>query len=173
MRLNVGSGDSPKQEGVINFDINPTSNVDVVGDFRDPLPFEDNYFIECSGSHIIEHIFRDRVPPFLREIYRVLKPEGLVSMIMPDGLRYAQYMAQFYDQVPASEMDMLKLGFYGRPEVEYQRHEWLWLGRDMMDHYHQAGFVNIGIRRDGPPDLGLGVSLPQTIYAMIINGYKP
>lgn len=77
--LNLGSGDSGKQEGVINVDIRPLPTVDVVADVAH-LPFEDN---ECEGvmsRNLIEHFGRHEYFDVVKEWVRVLQPGGFLKV---------------------------------------------------------------------------------------------
>lgn len=47
------------------------------------LPFEDNSFSLVLANHVVEHLPGD-VPAILRDWVRVLKPGGVMGMILPD-----------------------------------------------------------------------------------------
>ena len=36
------------------------------------------------SSHFLEHIPRDQVAPFLQECWRILKPGGVLRIVVPD-----------------------------------------------------------------------------------------
>jgi predicted SAM-dependent methyltransferase len=48
------------------------------------IPFADGTADGVYHSHVIEHLGRQIVPGFLAEIYRVLKPGGMVRIVAPD-----------------------------------------------------------------------------------------
>jgi predicted SAM-dependent methyltransferase len=49
------------------------------------LPFEDGTVDVIYCSHFMEHITRARIPGFLTECYRILKPErGIARFVLPD-----------------------------------------------------------------------------------------
>jgi len=48
------------------------------------LPFDDNTFDLVYSSHFFEHIPRSRSQSFLAECYRVLKPGGVLRLVLPD-----------------------------------------------------------------------------------------
>ena len=89
--LNAGCGRTAEKEKgekgnpdakVIYLDIRDNVGADVVHDLNMlPLPFTNNYFDEIILSHIIEHM--DNVYPFFEEIHRVLKPNGVVDIVVP------------------------------------------------------------------------------------------
>jgi predicted SAM-dependent methyltransferase len=48
------------------------------------LPFQTDTFQCIYMEHLIEHIHTDRIPTFLAELHRVLKPEGILRITCPD-----------------------------------------------------------------------------------------
>lgn len=77
--LNLGAGDSAKQEGIINVDIRNLPTVDVVADVA-KLPFEDG---ECEGvmsRNLIEHFGRHEYFDVVKEWVRVLQPGGFLRV---------------------------------------------------------------------------------------------
>jgi len=66
----------------------------VVHDLRTGIPLEDRSADIVYHSHVLEHIDRDAVPNFLAEIRRVLKPDGVHRIVVPDLELYARrYLA--------------------------------------------------------------------------------
>jgi predicted SAM-dependent methyltransferase len=87
MRLNLGCGPQ-KLTGWINIDFDEKHAPDVVADVKN-LPYADNSVDEIYASHILEHFNYDE--PVLEEWCRVLKPRGMITVIVPDvvGTWYA------------------------------------------------------------------------------------
>jgi len=56
----------------------------VCWDLRKGLPWEANTFDVVYHSHFLEHIPKAAVVPFLLECYRVLKPNGILRVVVPD-----------------------------------------------------------------------------------------
>lgn len=48
------------------------------------IPFPDGFADAVYHSHVMEHIPRDSVPGFQKEIFRVLKPGGIQRLCLPD-----------------------------------------------------------------------------------------
>ena len=82
MNVNLGCG-PVRFEGYLGFDIQPGPTVDVVGDFTKGLPWRESSVDNIAAYDFIEHI-HDKVYT-LREIYRVLKPGGLLHIQVPDA----------------------------------------------------------------------------------------
>jgi SAM-dependent methyltransferase len=53
-------------------------------DLRKGIPFEQNSFNVVYHSHFLEHIDPQHAPGLLKECYRVLKPGGILRVVVPD-----------------------------------------------------------------------------------------
>ena len=78
--LNIGSGITNYSKNVVNFDLQPFKNVNVVGDLFQ-LPFEDSSFDYVFSIYVLEHIPDPKRA--IDEMYRVLKPGGICYCIIP------------------------------------------------------------------------------------------
>lgn len=56
----------------------------LVHDLRKGIPFPENSADAVYHSHTFEHIDRQDVPAFLAEVRRVLKPDGVHRIVVPD-----------------------------------------------------------------------------------------
>jgi predicted SAM-dependent methyltransferase len=86
--LNVGCG----KKGVIgwvNMDAFATKSVNCVYDCRKSFPFPDECARAIFCEHFFEHLdYTEEVPHFLSECFRVLRPGGVLRIIVPDAERY-------------------------------------------------------------------------------------
>ncbi len=81
--LNFGSGDTV-MENAINIDHIKLPNVDMVFDFEKfPYPLESNSVDEIHMYFVLEHLF-DHLG-VMKELYRILKPGGMVYIRVPHG----------------------------------------------------------------------------------------
>ena len=86
--LNVGCGPYPKPE-FINLDYTWNPNIDICWDItRKPYPLESGSLEGIYTEHCLEHIEFKDMKENLKEFYRLLKPGGLVRIVMPDGEIY-------------------------------------------------------------------------------------
>jgi SAM-dependent methyltransferase len=53
-------------------------------DLRKGIPAENDSIDVVYHSHVLEHIDREAVPSFLKEIHRVLKVNGVLRIVVPD-----------------------------------------------------------------------------------------
>lgn len=82
-KLDVGSG-ATREDGWESIDISDAYAPDHVHDITElPWPFEDNTFDELRCSHILEHIDRSLLVSVMNEMHRILKPHGLLEIVVP------------------------------------------------------------------------------------------
>lgn len=85
--LHLGCGASHLQEW-INIDIYPA---ELSLNLCWGLPFHNDEIEYVFLSHLFEHLYKKiEAPGLLKEIYRVLKPGGVVRIIVPDARRYLE-----------------------------------------------------------------------------------
>jgi len=66
---------------------------------REPIPFEDNYFDVVFSKSVIEHFHNPEI--LVEEIYRVLKPGGVVITMCPDWeVNYKMYFEDYTHKTP-------------------------------------------------------------------------
>lgn len=79
VRVEVGCGPY-KQSGYLGVDLDLYSGVDLLGDLHH-LPFHDSSVDFLLTQHTLEHV--EDPLQCIREIYRVVKPGGLVKIVVP------------------------------------------------------------------------------------------
>ncbi len=82
-RLNWGCGPRPAP-GWINSDRIEAPGIDLRCDIRDGLPLPDESIDYAVGVHALQDIPYLDVVPVLRELRRVLKPGGVLRLVLPD-----------------------------------------------------------------------------------------
>lgn len=87
--MNLGCGDR-YLPGWVNVDFVSYSNDVIKHNLLQPLPFENSNFDAVYSSHVLEHFSRAEADNFVSEIYRVLKPGGIVRIVVPDLERFAR-----------------------------------------------------------------------------------
>lgn len=100
-KLNLGCGHQ-KLKGWINIDFEPSEKPDMVLDLgKAPWPFATDSVDEALAHHILEHLPTAEFFHFLKELYRVLKPGAICSIVLPHP-RHNVYMNDPTHQHPVT-----------------------------------------------------------------------
>lgn len=103
--LNLGAGPTSVREDVINIDFYPFENVDLIADISD-LPFTSNSIDAIICEHVLEHVpSPDKI---VSEMYRVLKPGGLVYIVIPFVMSFHSSPLDFYRWSKMGLEEMMK-----------------------------------------------------------------
>jgi SAM-dependent methyltransferase len=78
----------------------------IIHNMRYPLPFDDDQLDVVYHSHFLEHIDREFAGPILKECYRVLKPGGIIRIVVPD---LEQLINQYINTIKNVEIDNKEL----------------------------------------------------------------
>ncbi|MGI9517233.1 MAG: class I SAM-dependent methyltransferase [Pirellulaceae bacterium] len=111
-KLNVGCG-ANFHEGWCNIDLVASDPRVLQYDIRRGLPFDDNSFDVVYHSHVLEHLTPQQGRDLLAECHRVLKPEGILRIVVPDLER----IAQLY-------LEMLQKAWMGDPRAA-ENYQWM------------------------------------------------
>jgi predicted SAM-dependent methyltransferase len=118
-----------KESGWINADHNPSTGNVMALNLLKPLPFVDNTFDVVYHSQFIEHLPYDMGLAFMKECFRILKPNGVLRVVTPDLQNQAAEYLRNLQTVLNSPKD----------ENARQRYEWIRL--EMLDQLtrHTSG----------------------------------
>lgn len=114
MKLDIGCGEhriSPEHIGVDAY----LDSADVKAPMWD-LPYEDGMVDEIWCAHALEHVAKAQVVPTLKEWRRIIKPEGLIILHVPD----LAWCCQNFLAHPDSEFALWTL--YGQQNREGEYH---------------------------------------------------
>lgn len=138
----------------------------VLHDLRKPLPYEDGSAEAVYSSHTLEHLYLDEAAAVLRDVQRVLRPDGVVRLALPDAEAMAREFLAASDDAEAARRFTWELNA-GPLEAPSRRaramaplasgfHRWqpTWsLVRSMLE---EAGFADVrrcGFLQGDCPDL--------------------
>jgi predicted SAM-dependent methyltransferase len=82
-RLNWGCGHHP-EPGWINSDLKDGPGIDITCDIRDGLPLPDDGLDYIASVHALPMIPYPDLVPVLQELRRVLRPGGVLRLVLPD-----------------------------------------------------------------------------------------
>ncbi|PIE68241.1 MAG: group 1 glycosyl transferase, partial [Deltaproteobacteria bacterium] len=80
------------------------------------IPFADDSFDVVYHSHILEHFSKKRGEFFLKECFRILRPGGLLRVVVPDMENIARAYIQALNEAESAP---------GTDSDARQRHEWM------------------------------------------------
>lgn len=134
--LEIGGGESPWFRP--NLDVRPLPTVDVVHDFREPLPFADGEWDGIFSKFALEHVTLNQLKAHLKDVYRCLAPGGYFVAVTANLLEQAKYiLSHRFDK------DSCFMVFAGSPDYEFNYHQAgfspAWIGELMQE----AGFSTI------------------------------
>lgn len=97
--LNLGCGNRFYQDWV-NIDFVSSQAAVRTHNLANGIPFENNSFSVVYHSHMLEHFTRSQAILFIRDCFRVLKPGGVIRVIVPDLQQLAE---QYLEKLKAVE----------------------------------------------------------------------
>jgi len=149
--LNLGCGNHFHPDW-INIDFQSTGTNVIAHDLRKPIPFEDKTFDAVYHSHILEHFTRSEAKPFLQECLRVLRPGGVLRVVVPD-----------LEQIAREYLQILEGTENGSERTAYD-YDWI-----LLEMYDQA------VRRYSGGDMAkylANSALPNEDYVIKRIGYE-
>lgn len=83
--IDIGSGPYPKTDADVRMDIHQWGNVNCLHNLTEtPYPFGDNTFEKAYMGDVVEHISIFEVDKVLTEVCRILKPNAILEVTVPD-----------------------------------------------------------------------------------------
>ncbi|MBW4582482.1 MAG: methyltransferase domain-containing protein [Tildeniella nuda ZEHNDER 1965/U140] len=150
----------------IRLDIDPLVEPDILGTITDLSAVPSASVDAVFSSHNLEHIYYDEVPIALAEMYRVLKPGGLVLISVPDIQSAAEQIAQgnlegtLYHS-PGGPIAAIDLVYGYRPTHAFgihHLHRTAFTAETLSQKLQQAGFSEIVSHREN--------------FNLAVRGYK-
>jgi len=146
-KLNIGGG------------VNPIPGYDVIdrnqGTEAYPLSYEDGIFHEVRASHILEHFERKLLIPVLKEWIRVLKPNGILQISVPDFNWLLQHL----------EHPLFQAWLMGGQTDENDFHKSLFTDNILRELFALCGLVDVQSWEGSPLDCS-GFELSLNLQGM-------
>jgi predicted SAM-dependent methyltransferase len=169
-RLHIGGKEV--KAGWEIFDARTAPHVDHVGNALDLSRFADCTFDEIYASHVLEHFcYQDELLPALTEWHRVLVPNGVLHLSVPDLDILAHLVLQRYTLNIDQRFLVMRMIFGGHMH-EHDHHR-AGLNFDFLHNFlQQAGFMDMqrvpshGLFNDSSETtlLNTPISLNMTAY---------
>ncbi|MEH2414136.1 class I SAM-dependent methyltransferase [Nostoc sp.] len=101
-KLNFGCGHR-FCSGWVNIDFNSEHPEVIAHNLLQPLPYPKDYFDVIYSSHVLEHFSQDTGEMLVKECYRVLKPQGILRIVVPDLERTCREYLRIIDSLENEE----------------------------------------------------------------------
>jgi SAM-dependent methyltransferase len=143
----------------IRLDIDPDVDPDVIASITDMQVISDAAVDAVYSSHNVEHLFPHEVPLALREMNRVLKPNGFAFIKLPDLQEVARFIAdgKLEDALymsPVGAIAPLDILYGHRPALArgntFMAHRTGFTGSTLGTALIAAGFAAVMMQRDLP-----------------------
>lgn len=118
--LNLGCGTTFHKDWT-NVDFQSTGEGVIAHNLVEGVPFENDRFRVVYHSHVLEHFARHEAERFMAECYRVLKPGGVLRVVIPD-----------LEQIARCYISQLEKALQGDKDAE-KNYDWM-----MLEMYDQV-----------------------------------
>ena len=144
----------------------PWSRSIEVRDLTKPLLYADSSIDFVYTSHLLEHLSRDDARKLIEEAFRVLKPRGLVRLVVPDlAVGARDYVAALQSnpndaKAAPAFLNWLQLSRTGARDP----HLWMYDAPSLAAILSECGFVNPAVceyRRGRVPDCEILDNRPE------------
>lgn len=141
----------------------------LIHDVRKRLPFSDDTIDVIYSSHMLEHLYLEEAKRLLKECHRVLKPGGIVRMVVPDLQSIVmEYVSRRTNGTAAAGSEQLNPGdqvnarlmlrssqppsggwIYGTYSAvkDFHSHKWMYDADSLISHIRAAGFTEVSERQ--------------------------
>ncbi|MEA5487296.1 MULTISPECIES: class I SAM-dependent methyltransferase [Pseudanabaena] len=135
--LNLGCGQRFHPSWT-NINFISTGETVIAHDLRQGIPFQDQSFDVVYHSHVLEHIPKAEAELFIKECYRVLRPKGILRIVVPD-----------LEQIARIYLDCLEKANINSQELD-QNYQWVLLEMYDQTVRNQTGgeMINFLSRQD-------------------------
>lgn len=146
----------------VRLDIDPACQPDIIANMLEMSPVATASVAAIYSSHNLEHLYPHEVAVALKEFRRVLVPDGLLLVTLPDLQGVAELIAQ--DKLedtayhsPAGPITPLDILYGHRRSLArgnlYMAHHTGFTAKTLATALLRAGFAQVIVRRDGKLNL--------------------
>lgn len=114
--VNIGCGKT-WHPAWVNMDVAPSCPEILPIDAGKPLPFSNDAVDACYNSHVLEHLDQVEAKSFLVECRRILKPGGVLRVVVPDLEGIAREYIRQLDQSLANPTEISERYDWIMPEL--------------------------------------------------------
>ena len=170
--IELGAGDKKGNNNWLTIDI--TKKCDIFWDLRNGIPFPNNSVNKIYSSHFFEHLTFQQGQKMLDECLRVLKPEGVFSICVPNARLYID--AYLNSEFDTNNLIGHKPAFNNTSRIDYLNytaymdgeHKYMFDEENLIFLLKSKGMKNVSIRKFDST-LDLKVRDFESIYATAIK----
>ena len=135
-----------------NLGLPPWPSTVKYGDVLKGLPIGTGAADAAYASHVLDHLAREDGLKALREVHRILKPEGIFRTVLHDLRGIAEHYVASRETFAAYDfMRESILGQERRPRgldtlrtwIGHSQHRWLWDEASLSAEFRHAGFRHV------------------------------
>lgn len=157
IRVNYGCGDT-RLDGFVGVDVRPCRGADHVLPAWDTSPFETDSVSEIFSRHMLEHLDPDDARRALRAWLGILKPGGLLRLIVPDLIFHSRQLlgeASSWSTDPTENFEHAIKSIYGWRHAEHggdraDAHRWGYTWRSLSTLLCEVGYTGLQRVSRGP-----------------------
>lgn len=154
--LHIGAGGSgiPKPYfenfAPVTLDIEPRCQPDIVASMTDMSCIPDESFEAIYTAHTLEHVYPHEVRPCLWDMHRILKPGGVLLVVVPnlENVRATEDVLYMSPSGPITGLDMI----YGHhkmvEESPFMAHKCGFIPSTLRGAIESIGFKDVSVTAD-------------------------
>ena len=106
------------------------------------LPVRDGIFDKVYAHHVLEHFSYSDADIVLMEIHRILRPEGVLDLIVPNFLSFTVGLAWIFQKIssPPNGLEMALPMLSGEQDYPRNVHKSLWHVKLLKIYLEREGF---------------------------------
>ena len=139
--LNLGCG-SKFHKDWYNIDMSSNSSDVIAVNLLKGIPFPDKFFDVVYHSQVLEHIPKEKAHDFIKECFRVLKPNGIIRIAVPDLENIVDEYKKFLNEnlqnpneLSSANYDWILIEMYDQTVRNYS-------GGQMTEFLKQTNLIN-------------------------------
>lgn len=167
--LELGAGNKKGRDGWLTIDI--TQHCDIFWDLSKGIPFPTNSVAKIYSSHFFEHLTFREINILLQDCMRVLAPNGIFSICVPNA---KMYIEAYLEKIPAPKEAFGYISAYNNTTridfinyIAYMdgHHKYMFDEENLLFVLKSSGMKNVRLR-SFDPDLDSKERSFESIYAV-------